>query len=58
MRVPLSWLRDSVRLPDDLDVGDLTRRLTMLGLKLDYLHQLGDDVTGPLVVGRVTAFES
>ncbi|HKE70078.1 MAG TPA: phenylalanine--tRNA ligase subunit beta, partial [Nocardioidaceae bacterium] len=58
MRVPLSWLRDFVRLPDDLDVGDLTRRLTMLGLKLDYLHRLGDDITGPLVVGRVTAFES
>jgi phenylalanyl-tRNA synthetase beta chain len=58
MRVPLSWLRDCVRLPDDLDVGDLTRRLTMLGLKLDYLHRLGDDIAGPLVVGRVTAFES
>jgi phenylalanyl-tRNA synthetase beta chain len=58
MRVPLSWLRDFVRLPDDLDVGDLTRRLTMLGLKLDYLHRLGDDIAGPLVVGRVTAFES
>jgi len=58
MRVPLSWLRDYVRLPDDVDVGELTRRLTMLGLKLDFLHHTGEDISGPLVVGRVTAFES
>jgi len=58
MRVPLSWLRDYVQLPDDLDVDELTRRLTMIGLKLDYLHRTGDDVSGPLVVGRVAAFES
>jgi phenylalanyl-tRNA synthetase beta chain len=58
MRVPLSWLRDYVRLPDDLEVDDLTRRLTMIGLKLDYLHQTGHDVAGPLVVGRVLAYES
>jgi phenylalanyl-tRNA synthetase beta chain len=58
MRVPLSWLRDYVQLPDDVDVSELTRRLTMLGLKLDYLHRIGDDVSGPLVVGRVLSFES
>jgi phenylalanyl-tRNA synthetase beta chain len=58
MRVPLSWLRDYVQLPDEVDVSELTRRLTMLGLKLDYLHRTGDDVTGPLVVGRVLEYES
>ena len=58
MRVPLSWLRDYVRLPDDLEVEDLTRRLTMIGLKLDYLHLTSHDVTGPLIVGRVLAYES
>ncbi|HYJ69551.1 MAG TPA: phenylalanine--tRNA ligase subunit beta [Nocardioidaceae bacterium] len=58
MRVPLSWLRDYVRLPDDLEVDDLTRRLTMIGLKLDYLHRTGHDVAGPLVVGRVLSYES
>ena len=54
MRVPLSWLRDYVRLPDDVDVGELTRRLTMLGLKLDFLHHTGEDISGPLVVGGRT----
>ncbi len=58
MRVPLSWLREYVPLPDDLDVDDLTRRLTMIGLKLDYLHRTGYDVSGPLLVGRVLSYES
>ena len=54
MRVPLSWLRDYVSLPDDLDVAELAERLTFLGLKLEALESAGD-VDGPLVVGRVLA---
>lgn len=58
MRVPVSWLREYVALPDDLAVGDLADRLTMLGLKLEALHRSGADVQGPLVVGRVLEFET
>jgi len=58
MRVPVSWLRDYVALPEDLQVGELADRLTMLGLKLEALHTPGDDVQGPLVVGRVLEIET
>jgi phenylalanyl-tRNA synthetase beta chain len=58
MRVPVSWLADYVELPADVDLADLTHRLTMLGLKLERLESPGADVTGPLVVGRVQSFES
>ena len=58
MRVPVSWLRDYVDLPADLDVTELADRLTMLGLKLEALEPPGADVPGPLVVGRVLAFEA
>lgn len=58
MRVPVSWLRDYVDLPADLDIADLADRLTMLGLKLEALTAPGSDVTGPLVVGRVAGFEA
>ena len=58
MRVPLSWLREYVDLPTDLDAHDLADRLTALGLKLEALEQPGSDITGPLVVGRVVDFES
>ncbi len=57
MRVPVSWLRDYVDLPADLDVKELADRLTFLGLKLEALEAAGADVTGPLLVGRVLAFE-
>jgi phenylalanyl-tRNA synthetase beta chain len=57
MRVPVSWLRDYVDLPLDLPVKALADRLTMLGLKLEALESAGDDVRGPIVVGRVLALE-
>ena len=56
MRVPVSWLRDYVDLPADLDVVELADRLTLLGLKLEALVAVGADVSGPLVVGRVLDF--
>jgi phenylalanyl-tRNA synthetase beta chain len=52
MRVPLSWLREVAGLPADVSTPHVADRLTMLGLKLDVLHEVG--VTGPLVVGQVT----
>src|SRR6476469_4452431 len=58
MRVPVSWLRDYVDLPDDLDVKELADKLTFLGLKLEALEVAGTDVTGPLVVGRVVSFDA
>ena len=58
MRVPVSWLREYVDLPADLDVLDLADRLTALGLKLEALEHPGSDVTGPVVVGRVVGFDS
>ncbi len=57
MRVPLSWLTDYVDLPDGVTAEELTDRLTALGLKLEALESTGGDLSGPLVVGRVLAFE-
>ncbi|MBA3233782.1 MAG: phenylalanine--tRNA ligase subunit beta, partial [Propionibacteriales bacterium] len=53
MRVPVSWLRDYVDLPSDIDVKALADRLTMLGLKVEALEATGVGATGLLVVGRV-----
>ena len=58
MRVPVSWLREYVDLPADLDVADLARRLTALGLKLEALNAAGADVAGPLVLGQVLEIEA
>ncbi len=53
MRVPLSWLREYVELPDAISAEQLAAELTALGLKLEALEHVGSDMRGPLVVGRV-----
>ncbi|MDA8436621.1 MAG: phenylalanine--tRNA ligase subunit beta [Actinomycetales bacterium] len=57
MRVPLSWLREYVDLPYDVDVEDVGERMIDSGLELEEIHSVGGDVTGPLVVGRVLDIE-
>ena len=58
MRVPVSWLRDYVNLPAGLPVTELASKLTMLGLKLEAIESPGADIVGPLLVGRVMAYDS
>jgi phenylalanyl-tRNA synthetase beta chain len=53
MRAPVSWIRDYAALPADAAPAQLAARLTGLGLKLEALSTPGDDLSGPLVVGRV-----
>ncbi|GAB3784713.1 phenylalanine--tRNA ligase subunit beta [Nocardioides ungokensis] len=57
MRAPLSWIRDYVDLPAEVNAEELAHELTALGLKLEALEKPGEDITGPLVVGRVLTME-
>ena len=57
MKAPVSWIREYADLPADLSTEALAARLTELGLKLESLEQVGGDITGPLVVGRVLTME-
>ena len=55
MRVSQSWLADHVdRLPPDAD--EVAEAFVRVGLEVEDVHR-GPEVTGPLVVGRVTAVE-
>ncbi|NRQ50614.1 phenylalanine--tRNA ligase subunit beta [Aeromicrobium stalagmiti] len=51
MKVPVTWLREYVDLPEDLSTVDLAGRLTEFDLKLEEIASSG--ISGPLVVGRV-----
>jgi phenylalanyl-tRNA synthetase beta chain len=57
MKAPVSWIREYVDLPADVTTEDLAARLTDLGLKLEAIERPGDDITGPLVVGRVLTMQ-
>ncbi len=51
MKVPVTWLRELVELPDDVTTEQLAARLTQFDLKLEEIISSG--ISGPLVVGRV-----
>jgi phenylalanyl-tRNA synthetase beta chain len=53
MRVPLSWLREYVDLPASVTGQAVADRLLRAGLEVESVDQVGADVSGPLVVGRV-----
>ena len=56
MRVPLSWLREYVELPAELDPHELARRLVQRGLEVERVEQPGHELAGRLVVGRIADF--
>ncbi|GAA3780907.1 phenylalanine--tRNA ligase subunit beta [Streptomyces coacervatus] len=57
MRVPLSWLREYVDLPATETGRDVQAKLISAGLEVETVEQLGHDLKGPLVVGKVLTIE-
>ena len=57
MKAPVSWIRDYVDLPDGVSTEELAHRLTALGLKLEAIERPGEQIRGPLVVGKVLTME-
>ena len=57
MRAPLSWLREYADLPADVTGRGLGERLVAAGLEVETVDRPGHDIAGPLVLGRVLAFE-
>ena len=53
MKASISWIKEYVDLPGDVTTEALAARLTALGLKLEAIERPGDQITGPLVLGRV-----
>jgi phenylalanyl-tRNA synthetase beta chain len=58
VKAPVSWIREYVDLPADLTTEQLAARLTALGLKLEAIERPGDQIRGPLVVGRVLTMDA
>jgi phenylalanyl-tRNA synthetase beta chain len=52
MRVPVSWLREYVELAD-ASIEEIDAALVRMGLEVEAVHRLGEDVSGPIVVGEV-----
>ncbi len=57
MRVPVSWLREYVDLPAEKSARDLAAGLISVGLEVEAVDEIGADITGPIVLGRVREIE-
>jgi phenylalanyl-tRNA synthetase beta chain len=57
VRLPVSWLREHVQLPAELRARDLAAALIRLGVEVEAVEPVGDDLVGPVVVGRVLGHE-
>ncbi|MEA5117964.1 MAG: phenylalanine--tRNA ligase subunit beta [Propionicimonas sp.] len=56
MRAPLGWLREYADLPQDMTGRELAEVLIRAGLEVETVDEVGAEITGPVVVGRVLAF--
>jgi phenylalanyl-tRNA synthetase beta chain len=56
MKLPLSWLRDFVDLPEAWDARELARRLTGAGLEIEGISAAAGAFSG-VVVGRIVSAE-
>jgi phenylalanyl-tRNA synthetase beta chain len=57
MKAPISWLAEHADLPADLDPRTLADALIRVGLEVERVESGADDLSGPLVVGRVLSFQ-
>lgn len=56
MRAPLSWLAEHVELPAEMTGRELSEVLIRAGLEVETVDEVGAEVAGPIVVGRILAF--
>jgi phenylalanyl-tRNA synthetase beta chain len=54
MRVPISWLREFVDVPEGATADDILAALVAVGFEEEDVHRF--EVTGPVVVGQVLEF--
>jgi phenylalanyl-tRNA synthetase beta chain len=57
MRVPVSWLREYAPIPEPYDALEVGRRLTLAGLEVESVEQVGHDVIGVITAQVITIEE-
>jgi phenylalanyl-tRNA synthetase beta chain len=57
MRLPLSWLKEFVLIPDTITAEEISDALVRVGFEVEEIDRQGSDLSGPLVVGQVLAIE-
>ena len=56
MRVPRSWLTEFVDIPAAASIHDIADAYVRIGIEPESVEILGEDLVGPIVVGKVLEF--
>ena len=56
MRAPLGWLREYAELPAGMTGRELAEVLIRAGLEVETVDAVGQEISGPLVVGRILRY--
>lgn len=57
MKIPLSWLKEFVAIPNKLTSTDIASAFTKVGFEVEDIQEQGKDLKGPLKVGKVVSIE-
>ena len=57
MRVALSWLAEHVELPAAVSTEEIDAAFVRMGLEVEGIRRVGDDLHGPLLIGAVLEIE-
>jgi phenylalanyl-tRNA synthetase beta chain len=57
MKIPLSWIREFVTIPAKLTAEQVAQAFVKVGFEVESIDQQGQDLKGPLVVGKVLTIE-
>jgi phenylalanyl-tRNA synthetase beta chain len=57
MRAPQSWLAQYLQLPSSLTSEQIAEAFIRVGFEVEAIERLGEEIKGPLVVGKVLAIE-
>lgn len=57
MKVPLSWVRDFVPLPDSVTPAEIVDRLVGLGFEVEGVQDLREELHGPIEIAKVLEIE-
>ena len=57
MKVPISWINDFVQSADQLEVEAIVSAFIQLGFEVEEIDYVGQGISGPIVIGLVTAIE-
>ena len=57
MRAPISWLAEHVEVPDGVTPRELADAIIRTGTEVESVDTAAEGLSGPIVVGRVLAFD-